>query len=201
MTLSHLHTVRTLAVDEADLTALGAARGKLSYLPFVVRASTLALQQFPALNSSLDERTQEIVLKRYYNIGVAVNTGAGLVVPVVKDAEAKTVEALGTEIDGLAQRAREGKLAPADVDGSTFTITSIGGVGTLFSFPIINVPDAAILGVHTIKRRPVVVTEDGQERLVVRDMAYLSLSFDHRLVDGFTAASFLRAVIERLEQL
>jgi len=199
MALSHLHTVRTLVVDEADWSALGAIRGEYSYLPFVLRAVARALVRFPALNSSLDERAQEIVLKRYYNLGVAVNTEAGLVVPVIRDVDTKTVPVLAGEIESIARRAREGGLTPAELEGSTFTVSSIGNVGTLFSFPIINVPDAAILGVHTIQRRPVVVEEGGREQVVVRDMVYLSLSFDHRLVDGHAAASFLRELIDLLE--
>jgi 2-oxoisovalerate dehydrogenase E2 component (dihydrolipoyl transacylase) len=211
MTASHLHAARTLVVDEADLTGLKelrtrlnqpADRGerRLTYLPFICRAVTIALERFPALNASLDEVRQEIVLKRYYHLGLAVATDSGLMVPVVRDAGSKSLTTLAAEIDDLATRARQGKLAPAELTGSTFTITSIGNVGTLFTFPIIHLPNAAILGVHTIKRRPMVIEEDGKERIAPRDMVYLSLSFDHRLIDGATAADFLRAVIAELEQ-
>jgi pyruvate dehydrogenase E2 component (dihydrolipoamide acetyltransferase) len=210
MTLSHLHAVRTLAVDEADLTELRALRdrlragmeteaAKLTYLPFVCRATAVALERFPALNGSIDEVSQEIVLKRYCHLGLAVATDAGLMVPVVRDAGRKPLVALAGEIGDLATRARAGRLRPEELTGSTFTITSIGNTGTLFTFPIINLPNAGILGVHSSKRRPVVVETDGVESIVVREMVYLSLSFDHRLVDGATAASFLRAVIELLE--
>jgi pyruvate dehydrogenase E2 component (dihydrolipoamide acetyltransferase) len=202
--------VRTLVVDEADLTRLGELRTglkpeaeahgvHLTWLPFIFRAVAGALAEFPAVNSSLDERSQEIVLKRYYHLGMAVTTDSGLVVPVIRDVPLKSLHGLAAEIAEVAERARKGKLGPSDFVGSTFTITSIGNVGTLFSFPIINVPDAAILGVHTIQRRAVVINEPEGEKIVARSMVYLSLSFDHRLIDGATASQFLRAVIRSLE--
>lgn len=207
MSASHLYAARTLAVDEADLSRLvdlrerlkprADSRGvRLSYLPFVFKALVWALQQYPAVNSSLDEATAEIVHKTYYNLGLAVATEAGLVVPVVRDADTLSILEIGREINRLADKARAGELAPADMYGSSFSVTNIGSIGTLFSFPIINVPDAAILGVHAVKERPVAV--DGQ--VVVRPMMYLSLSFDHRLVDGAEAARFLKEVIRLLEE-
>ncbi len=206
MVASHLYTVRTLSVDEADMTVLAGMRErlkaeaekqgvKLSYLPFIFKAIARSLEKFPSLNSSLDEARQEIVLKQYYNIGMAVATDAGLVVPVVKDVNKKSVLALANEINQLAEKARAGKLAQDDVVGSTFSITNIGSIGALFSFPIINVPDAAIMGIHSILDRPVV--REGQ--IVARKMMYLSLSFDHRLVDGAEAARFCKDVIWNLE--
>lgn len=206
MSASHLYAARTLAVDEADLSRLvdlrerlkprAESRGvRLSYLPFVFKALVWALQQYPDVNSSLDEATAEIVHKTYYNLGLAVATEAGLVVPVVRDADTLSILEIGREINRLADKARAGELAPADMHGSSFSVTNIGSIGTLFSFPIINVPDAAILGVHAVKERPVAV--DGQ--VVVRPMMYLSLSFDHRLVDGAEAARFLKEVIRLLE--
>ncbi len=207
MAASHLYTVRTLHVDEADLTELvrlraalkpeAEARGvKLSFLPFIFKAVVQGLKKYPALNSSLDEARQEVVLKRYYNLGMAVDTPQGLVVPVIKDTDQKTLLELAAEASALAEKARAGKLAPEDVTGSTFSITNIGSIGGVFSFPIINVPDAAILGVHAIQDRPVV--KDGE--IVPRKMMYLSISFDHRLVDGAEAARFLKEVIKYLEQ-
>ncbi len=207
MMASHLQTVRTLHVDEADVSALVAlrrrlkpvaeARGvKLSYLPFVMKAVVMALQAFPQLNASLDEAKGEIVRKHYYNLGMAVATDAGLTVPVVKEVDARTVLDLASEIARLAAAAREGKLTQDEVRGGTFSITNIGSLGGLFSFPIINVPEAAILGVHSIKRRPVVLEDDA---IVARDMLYLSLSFDHRVVDGAEAAMFTSRLIELLE--
>ena len=207
MVASHLQTVRTLHVDEADVTRLvelrerlkpfAARRGvKLSYLPFVLKAVAAALAEYPELNSSLDEATNEIVLKRYYNIGMAVATDAGLIVPVIKDVDQLTIYELAGEVQRLAEAARTGKLAPDEVKGGTFSITNIGSLGGLFSFPIINVPEAAILGVHSIKKRPVVLEDDS---IVARSMIYLSLSFDHRLVDGAQGANFTGRVIELLE--
>ncbi|MDT7919938.1 MAG: dihydrolipoamide acetyltransferase family protein [Meiothermus sp.] len=208
MMASHLYTVRTLSVDEVDMTELVALRNrlkpeaeaqgvKLSYLPFIFKAVAVALKKFPALNSSLDEARQEVVLKHYVNIGMAVAAENGLIVPVVRDVERKSLLQIAREVGDLAEKARLGKLSPEEVSGSTFSITNIGSIGALFSFPIINVPDAAILGVHSIQKRPVV---NEQDEIVVRQMMYLSLSFDHRLVDGAEAARFCKEVIRLLEK-
>jgi 2-oxoisovalerate dehydrogenase E2 component (dihydrolipoyl transacylase) len=205
---SHLYTVRTLNVDEADLTELVALRErlkgeaeaqgvKLTYLPFIVKAVVRALKKYPMLNTSLDEERGEVVYKRYYHIGIAVATERGLIVPVVRDADRKSLLELAREIAELSQKAREGRLAPEEVSGSTFTITNIGSVGATLSFPIINVPEAAILGVHSIRKRPWVMP-DGS--IQARDIMFLSLSFDHRLVDGAEAAMFTREVIRLLEK-
>jgi len=205
---SHLYTVRTLNVDEADLTELVALRErlkgeaeaqgvKLTFLPFIVKAVVRALKKYPMLNTSLDEERGEVVYKRYYHIGIAVATERGLIVPVVRDADRKSLLELAQEIALLSQKAREGRLAPEEVSGSTFTITNIGSVGATLSFPIINVPEAAILGVHSIRKRPWVMP-DGS--IQARDIMFLSLSFDHRLVDGAEAAMFTREVIRLLEK-
>jgi pyruvate dehydrogenase E2 component (dihydrolipoamide acetyltransferase) len=205
---SHLYTVRTLNVDEADLTELVALRErlkgeaeaqgvKLTYLPFIVKAVVRALKKYPMLNTSLDEERGEVVYKRYFHIGIAVATERGLIVPVVRDADRKSLLELAREIALLSQKAREGRLAPEEVSGSTFTITNIGSVGATLSFPIINVPEAAILGVHSIRKRPWVMP-DGS--IQARDIMFLSLSFDHRLVDGAEAAMFTREVIRLLEK-
>lgn len=207
MVASHLATVRTLHVDEADVTSLVAlrerlkgraeARGvRLSYLPFVMKAVVAALQEFPMLNASLDEAKNEIVRKKYYNVGMAVATEAGLVVPVVKAVDQRTILDIAADIQRLASAAKAGKLTAEDVKGGTFSITNIGSLGGLFSFPIINVPEAAILGVHSIKKRPVVLPDD---TIAARQMLYLSLSFDHRLVDGAEGALFTSRVIDLLE--
>lgn len=207
MLASHLSSVRTLHVDEADVSELVAMRArlkplaekrgvKLSYLPFIVKAVVAGLKQFPMINASLDEAKNETVRKRYYNIGLAVATEAGLVVPVVKGADEKSLLEIAADLANLAAKAREGKLGSGDVKGGTFSITNIGSLGGLFSFPIINVPEAAILGVHSIKKRPVVMPDDA---IAAREMLYLSLSFDHRLIDGAEAASFTRFVIDLLE--
>ncbi|PTA67523.1 dihydrolipoamide acetyltransferase family protein [Deinococcus arcticus] len=207
MVASHLYTVRTLTVDEVNLSKLvefrsrvkadaAAAGVKLSYLPFIFKAVAVALRKFPSLNTSFDEATQEIVHKRYYNIGMAVATDAGLTVPVLKDVNHKSVFDLAREVTDLAGRAQAGKLQADELAGSTFSVTNIGSIGALFSFPIINVPDAAILGVHSIQKRPIVNEYD---EIVVAHMMYLSLSFDHRLVDGAEAARFCKEVIRLLE--
>ncbi|MDA0700129.1 MAG: 2-oxo acid dehydrogenase subunit E2, partial [bacterium] len=207
MVASHLHTVRTLHVDEADVTELvrlrerlkprAEARGvRLSYLPLIMKAVAQVLPAFPSLASAFDAVTQEIVLRDYVNLGMAVSTELGLVVPVVRDVDRKALIDVAEELQGLATKARDGRLAPDDVRGGTFSITNIGSVGGLFSFPIINVPEAAILGVHAIRKRPVVLADDA---IAVRPMLYLSLSFDHRLVDGADAARFTNQLIDLLE--
>ncbi len=207
MVASHLNSVRTLHVDEADVSELVALRGrlkplaekrgvKLSYLPFIMKAVVAGLKQFPMINASLDEEKNEIVRKGYYNLGLAVATEVGLVVPVIHEADQKSLLELAEDIARLAAKARDGKLESADIRGGTFSITNIGSLGGLFSFPIINVPEAAILGVHSIKKRPVVMPDDS---IAAREMLYLSMSFDHRLIDGAEAAQFTSFVIALLE--
>ena len=206
MVLSKSTIPHALLVDEADATNLLAMRGmlreigeregvRITILPFVVQAAVTALRLHPPMNASLDDERGEVVLKRHYDIGMAVDTADGLVVPVIRDAGEKTIVELAREIDRLAEGARAGKLSLSDLSGGTFTVTSIGSIGGLFSYPVINLPEAAILGVHKIVRRPVV--REGE--IVARDMMYLSLSFDHRLVDGGTATRFLNDFILRLE--
>lgn len=206
MTQSHLHAVRTLVVEEADMTRLKAmrsalrekseARGvRLSFLPFVFKALVSALQAYPAVNTSLDEVNNEIVYKDYYNIGLAVAADEGLMVPVIRDADTLSLIQTAAEINRLAAGAREGGLDPAEMRGATCSVTNIGSLGGLMSFPIINSPDAAILGVHSIRERPIAI----EGEVAVRPMMYLSLSFDHRLVDGAEATQFLMTVISLLE--
>lgn len=207
LTKSHLDTVRTLHVDEADVSSLvtvrnvlkpvAEARGvKLSYLPFFMKAVAQALAEFPMINASLDEETNEIIEKGYYNLGMAVATDNGLVVPVVKHVDTLDVIEIGREVQRLAAAARDNSLTPEDFQDGTFSLTNIGSLGGLFSFPIINLPEAAILGVHSIKKRPVVLEDDSIE---ARSMVYLSLSFDHRIVDGAEGAMFTSRVIELME--
>ena len=195
-----------LLVDEADVSGLLAERAKMreigeregvriTILPFIMKAVAGALRRHPALNASLDEDREEIVLKKRVDVGMAVDAGDGLVVPVVRNADAKSVIELAREIERLSTAAREGTLAPGDLTGGTFTISSVGSIGGLFSYPIINVPEAAILAAHKIVTRPVV--RDGE--IVPREMMYLSLSFDHRIVDGGEATRFLNEVVRRIE--
>jgi pyruvate dehydrogenase E2 component (dihydrolipoamide acetyltransferase) len=195
-----------LLVDEADVSGLLAGRAKMreigeregvriTILPFLMKAVAGALRRHPALNASLDEERGEIVLKKKVDVGMAVDAEDGLVVPVVRDADAKSVIELAREIERLSALAREGALAPGDQTGGTFTISSVGSIGGLFSYPVINVPEAAILAAHKIVTRPVV--RDGE--IVPREMIYLSLSFDHRIVDGGEATRFLNEVVRRIE--
>ena len=195
-----------LLVDEADVSGLLAERAKMrevgeregvriTILPFIMKAVAGALPRHPALNASLDEDREEILLKKKIDIGMAVDADDGLVVPVVRNADAKSVIELAREIERLSEAARGGSLAPGDLAGSTFTISSVGSIGGLFSYPIINVPEAAILAAHKIVTRPVV--RDGE--IVPREMMYLSLSFDHRIVDGGEATRFLNEVVGRIE--
>lgn len=193
-------------VEECDVTALKALRArlkapaeaagvKLSFLPFIVKATVAALKKHPMLNTALDETTNELVFRRYFHIGIATATEAGLMVPVVKDADKKSVLDIARDIDRLANDARAGKVKLEDLQGSTFTITSLGTQGGLFATPIINFPEVAILGVHQMKQKPVV--RDGQ--IVVGDVMLLSLSFDHRIVDGHVGAAFAYEIIGYLE--
>jgi pyruvate dehydrogenase E2 component (dihydrolipoamide acetyltransferase) len=206
MVLSKSAIPHALLVDEADasnllsmrdsLREIGLREGvKITILPFVVQAVVTALRIHPAMNASLDEERGEIVLKKHYDIGMAVDAEDSLVVPVIRDAGDKTIVELAREIERLAEKTRAGKLSLSDLSGGTFTVTSVGSIGGLFSYPVINPPEAAILGVHKIVRRPVV---RGGE-IVARDMMYLSLSFDHRLIDGGTATRFMNDVILQIE--
>jgi len=184
--------------DTADITDLEAFRktvnaenadgAKISILPFVVKAVVAALKAYPQFNSSLDG--EELVVKNYYHIGVAADTPEGLVVPVVRDADKKGVQEIALEMAALAATARQGKLKPADMQGGTFTISSLGGIGGTNFTPIINAPEVAILGMTRAAIQPVWDGTDFQPRLVQP----LSLSWDHRVVDGVAAAKFLKTV-------
>ncbi len=193
-------------VDEVDMTALAALRRKakplaesrglrLSYLPFIMKALVAALREFERFNAHFDAASNELVVKRYFNLGVATATEQGLLVPVVKNVESRTIWQIAGEIDRLAQLTRQGKATMDDLTGSTFSITNYGSVGGLWGTPIINQPEVAILGTGKTQQRPVV--RDGE--IVVREMMYLALSFDHRVVDGADAARFINALIRYLE--
>jgi pyruvate dehydrogenase E2 component (dihydrolipoamide acetyltransferase) len=175
---------------------LAAEKGiKLTYLPFVIRAALTALKAHPYLNATLDDESAQIVLKKYYNIGIAVDTPDGLMVFVIKEADQKTILELAREISVLAQKARLRQLDIADLKGSTFTITNYGVIGASYGTPIINYPEVAILGIGKIEDRPAV--RNGQ--VAIRRIMPLSLAFDHRVIDGVEAARFLNVVIEHLE--
>lgn len=189
--------VSKLKTLRAELTAGAASSGvKLTYLPFIVKAVVGALRRNPGLNATLDEEAHEIVLRRYFHIGIATATDAGLLVPVIRDADRKSLLEIASEIDRLASDARAGRAKLDELQGSTFTITSLGAKGGLLATPIVNYPEVAILGVHRIVERPIV--RGGQ--IVIGDVMLLSLSFDHRVVDGDVAATFAYDVIETLQQ-
>jgi pyruvate dehydrogenase E2 component (dihydrolipoamide acetyltransferase) len=168
---------------------------KVTYLPFIVKATAYALRKFPQMNAALDEAAGEIVQRKHVHIGLATATEAGLIVPVVRDADAKSVAEIAREIDRLAEATRTNKATREELSGSTFTITSLGQLGGVLAAPIINHPEVAILGVHKISKRPAV--RDGA--IVVRDLMNLSISVDHRVVDGFDAARFVAVIKEGLE--
>jgi pyruvate dehydrogenase E2 component (dihydrolipoamide acetyltransferase) len=191
-------------LEEMDATELVSLRRaylaekpgrKLTFLPFILKAIVSGLKEFPLLNSSLDEEKQEIRVHRAYHIGVATATERGLVVPVIKDVDKKGILELGAEVSEVTELAREGKIEVADLKGGTFTVTSLGPLGGLAATPVINFPEVAILGVHKIQKRPVVIND----QIEIREMMNLSLTCDHRVVDGVVAARFLHHVINRLE--
>ncbi|MBM3259194.1 MAG: 2-oxo acid dehydrogenase subunit E2 [Candidatus Sericytochromatia bacterium] len=193
--------------DEVDMTALVALRArlkpladgrgvKLSYMPFIIKAAIATCRKLPFFNAHFDDATQELVLRKPFHIGFAAQTDNGLMVPVVRDAQNKSLLDLAESIQTIAGRAREGKATMDELSGSTLTISNVGSLGGLFATPIINYPEVAILGVNKIQKRPVV--RDGA--VVVRDMMYLGLSFDHRVIDGADAVAFVNQMITYLEQ-
>lgn len=169
---------------------------KITYLPFVMKALIATCRQFPMLNASMDDAAQEIVYKHYFNIGFAADTPNGLLVPVVKDADSKSILDISREIVDLSQRAREGKLKPEEMKGATITITNIGSVGGTYATPIINHPEVAILGMYKITDK-VVVNDEGNFD-VVKAMNF-TITCDHRLIDGAVAANFLKEFIEKIQ--
>ncbi|WP_088035937.1 dihydrolipoamide acetyltransferase family protein [Evansella clarkii] len=168
---------------------------KLTYLPFFIKAVVIALKEFKVFNASVDEENKEIVLKNYYHIGIATDTKQGLVVPVIKNADRKSILEIAGEIGELAEQAREGKLKVNDITGSTFTISNVGPIGGMHATPIINHPEAAILALHKMEPRMVVRDWEG----VIRLMMNISLSFDHRIIDGVASVKFTNRIIELLE--
>jgi 2-oxoglutarate dehydrogenase E2 component (dihydrolipoamide succinyltransferase) len=200
------HTAAMLTTfNEIDMSAIMDVRKRrrdafkerhgvsLGFMSFFTKASIGALKAFPAVNAEL--QGEELILKRYYDVGIAVSTEEGLVVPVVRDADRKTFAEIEREIASLATRARERKLTLDELRGGTFTITNGGVFGSLLSTPILNPPQVAILGMHKIEERP--VAQNGQ--VVIKPMMYVALSYDHRVVDGREAVSFLVRIKELLE--
>jgi pyruvate dehydrogenase E2 component (dihydrolipoamide acetyltransferase) len=193
-------------VEEVDCTQLvglrekanarlAADKLKLSFLPFIIRATVEALRRFPQMNAYLDEAASEIVQRREYHMGLATATPDGLIVPVLRDADRKSIVELAREIERLAALTKSGKAGRDELSGSTFTITSLGALGGVLATPILNHPEVGILGVHKIAKRPAV---EG-DKIVVKDLMNLSLSVDHRVVDGYDAARFVADIKDSLE--
>jgi len=188
--------------DQADITELEAFRKqqegkgpKLTITAFALKASAIALQQFPQFNASVDVAGGLLVLKRYYHVGIAVDTERGLLVPVLRDVDKKSVQQLAEELTAVAERTRQRKIQGEELRGGTFTITNLGGIGGTGFTPIINYPEVAILGLSRGRFQPVV--HNGQ--IVPRLLLPLSLSYDHRVIDGADAARFTRRIAEMLE--
>jgi 2-oxoglutarate dehydrogenase E2 component (dihydrolipoamide succinyltransferase) len=201
------------SVVEVDVTRISSLRNrskvafesregvKLSFLPFFAKAACEALKQFPNVNATLDQEAGTVTYFDAEHIGIAVDTERGLLVPVIRDAGDLNIGGLARKINDLAERTRTNKLSPDELSGGTFTITNTGSRGALFDTPIINQPQVAILGTGAVVKRPVVTTDDtGADVISVRQMVYLALTYDHRLVDGADAARFLSAIKARLEE-
>ncbi|WP_247003060.1 2-oxo acid dehydrogenase subunit E2 [Halosolutus gelatinilyticus] len=196
--------------DEVDVTDLVEARQRLkpraeeqgirlTYMPFIMKAVTAALKEFPEMNAVIDDANEEIVYRDYYNVGVATATDVGLMVPVVENVDGKGLLQLSSEMNELVQKARERSISPGELQGSTFTITNVGGIGGEYATPILNYPESGILAIGEIKRKPRVVERDGEESIEPRSVLTLSLSFDHRLIDGAVGAEFTNTIMEYLE--
>ena len=199
-------------VVEADVTRIAQLRQqakkdfearegvKLSFLPFFAKAAVEALKAHPSVNSSIDQQAGTVTYHDNENLGIAVDTERGLLVPVIHDAGDLSIGGFARKIADLAERTRTNKITPDELGGGTFTLTNTGSRGALFDTPIINQPQVAILGVGSVVKRPVVVNDPGLgEVIAVRSMVYLALTYDHRIVDGADAARFLTTVRERLE--
>ncbi|MGI6433265.1 MAG: 2-oxo acid dehydrogenase subunit E2 [Sphaerochaetaceae bacterium] len=194
--------------DTADVTDLEAFRLsireemqalgiRVSLLPFIMKATVHALKRYPELNASFDVAANQLIVKKYWNIGVAVDTPDGLVVPVIKQVDTKSVSEIAAELASVSTRAREGKLKAADISGSSFSISSLGGIGGTAFTPLINPPEVAILGVSKLTKMP----QWNKESFVPRDMLPLSLSYDHRVIDGATGVRFLTYLSSVLAQM
>ena len=207
------------SVSEADLTSIVKFREKnksafekregfnLTFTPFFLDAVVKAIKDFPMMNASVDG--DNIIIRKDINLGIAVALEKGLIVPVIKNAGQKNLVGIARSLNDLATRARNKKLVPDEVTGGTFTVTNPGGFGNLYGFPIINQPQVAILGVGAIKKRPVVIDArllnesslrpDGQDAIAIRSMVYISMSYDHRIIDGALGGMFMQKVVFYLE--
>jgi pyruvate dehydrogenase E2 component (dihydrolipoyllysine-residue acetyltransferase) len=204
MSESRFTIPHTTAMDEIDVTDLYEFRKKykdklgedvsLTFLPFIIKAVIRTLKEYPEFNSSLDEDKKEVILKHYYNIGIATDTDRGLMVPVLEGADKMSIVDIAKGIEDLSERARDNKLDLSELRGSTFSVTNYGSIGGMFGIPIINYPESAILGIGRIQEKPAVV--DG--RIVIRRILPLSLSYDHRIIDGASGAKFLNLLKDLL---
>lgn len=205
MAVSRFTIPHTTAMDEVDVTELFEFRKKykeklraeeinLTFLPFIIKAVIVALKEFPEFNSSLDEEKDELVLKHFYHIGIATDTDRGLMVPVLKDADKKSIIEIAKGIEDLSNRAKDNKIELHELKGSTFSVTNYGSIGGHFGIPIINYPESAILGVGRIVQKPIVKDDE----IVIARILPLSLSYDHRIIDGASGARFLNLLSELL---
>lgn len=198
--------------DEADFTEImklrdqanewSAKKGdgtRVTFLPFYIKAAIAGIKKFPILNSTLDEKTNEVVIKHYYHFGISVQTDNGLMVAVIRDCDRKDIFQIARDLKEVADRARTGKASLQDLTGSTITITNVGNIGGLHATPVINYPETCILGMYQIKKRPVVREVNGEDQIVIRPMMYTNITCDHRIIDGAIAAEFLRNVCDYIE--
>ena len=199
-TVVEVDVTKVAALRARSKDAFAAAHGtKLTFLPFFVKAATEALAYHPKINATINDK--EVTYFDYEHVGIAVDTPRGLLVPVMKNAGDKDIAGIAASINDLAARTRDSKIGPDELSGSTFTVTNTGSGGALFDTPVLNMPETAIMGVGTIVKRPVVMRgADGSDVIAIRSMVYLSLSYDHRLVDGADASRFLMDVKKRLEE-
>lgn len=206
MAYSKRNIPHACGMDFVDVTKLSEIRDKekkafkpkgvkLTYLPFIVKASAIALKEYPRFNAHFDSERNELVIRKQHNIGIAVDTPEGLTVPVVKDVDRRSIIEIAQEIEHLAETARARKLRLEDISGSTFSITNVGSVGGMYSTPIINPPEVAIMGVHRIREMPLVIGGKVKPRMVMG----ISLCFDHRVADGAEATMFMNTVMKHLE--
>lgn len=206
MAVSRFTIPHTTAMDEIDVTKLYEFRKKykerlkdedvnLTFLPFILKGVITALKEFPEFNSSFDEENGELILKHFYNIGIATDTERGLMVPVIKDADKKSIVEIAKAIEDLSNRAKENRMELHELRGGTFSITNYGSIGGQFGIPIINYPESAILGVGRIVKKPIVK----EDEIVIARVLPLSLSYDHRIIDGASGARFLNLLSQLLE--
>ena len=211
MRYSKDHAAHFTYVEEADATNLvklraqakdmGAQQGvKVTFLPFIMKAMVATLRHFPIMNSTMDEEAREYVMKHYFNIGLSIQTDQGLTAPVVKNVEHKSIFELSRDIQDIVGRARSGKLRQDDFKDGTITLTNAGSIGGLFATPVINHPEVAILGFNKIFKKPVVKAINGQNKIVIRDWTYFSISLDHRVVDGAIGANFMNHFVKIIEE-